>query len=35
MISDKKYKRHLKRCGSTHKKGGRPLDRGDNFFMKA
>jgi ribosomal protein S27AE len=34
LISDKKYKRHLGRCGKTHKHPPRPLDHPENFYMK-
>lgn len=35
LISAKKYKRHLGRCGQTHKRGPSPLrPAGDNFYMK-
>jgi uncharacterized C2H2 Zn-finger protein len=35
LISAKKYKRHLERCGQTHKHGARPLPSGsDNFFER-
>jgi uncharacterized C2H2 Zn-finger protein len=34
MISDKKYGRHLKRCGTQHKHVTKSLDRSDNFLMK-
>lgn len=34
LISGKKYKRHLSRCGSHHKQPTKPLDHPENFFMK-
>jgi uncharacterized C2H2 Zn-finger protein len=34
LISGKKYKRHIARCGQTHKRGPTPLDHPENFFMK-
>jgi len=34
LISAKKYKRHLGRCGSSHKQPTKPLDHPENFFMK-
>jgi len=35
LISDKKFKRHIGRCGQTHKRPSRPLDKsGDNFYMR-
>lgn len=35
LISAKKFKRHLERCGQTHKKGHRPLQTGgDDFYMR-
>jgi hypothetical protein len=35
LIGDKKFKRHLSRCGQTHRRTPRALDRGgDNFYMK-
>jgi len=35
LISPKKYKRHLERCGKTHKHKTGPLpSSGDNYFMK-
>ncbi|MDG6901666.1 MAG: hypothetical protein JRM80_06860 [Nitrososphaerota archaeon] len=34
LISDKKYARHLRRCGATHKRSAKPLDHPENFFMK-
>ena len=35
LISAKKWKRHLERCGVSHKHGARPLGPGgDNFYMK-
>ena len=34
LISAKKYKRHIERCGQTHKHGSRPLESSDNFYMK-
>ena len=35
LISPKKYKRHLERCGKTHKHAARALDKGgDDFFSR-
>jgi ribosomal protein S27AE len=34
VISPKKYKRHLGRCGSRHKLPPKPLDHPENFYMK-
>jgi len=34
LISASKYSRHLKRCGSSHKKSPQGLNSGDNFFMR-
>ncbi len=34
LISAKKYKRHLARCGTRHKQPSRPIDHPENFFMK-
>jgi len=34
LISPKKYKRHLERCGKTHRHETRPLDHPENFFVK-
>jgi len=34
LISDKKYRRHLGRCGSHHKHPAKPLDHPENFFTK-
>jgi uncharacterized C2H2 Zn-finger protein len=34
VISPKKYRRHLARCGSHHKQAARPLDSNTNIFMK-
>ena len=35
LISPKKYKRHIDRCGKSHKHGTRPLrTSGDDFYMK-
>jgi hypothetical protein len=35
LISDKKFKRHLGRCGETHKHASRPLSTsGDNFLER-
>jgi uncharacterized C2H2 Zn-finger protein len=34
LISDKKYSRHLKRCGTQHKHSAKPLDHPENFYMK-
>ena len=33
LISANNYARHLKRCGTTHKRSG-TLDQPDNFWMK-
>lgn len=32
LISAKKYKRHLERCGSIHKHTTQPLAHPENFF---
>ncbi len=35
LISPKKWKRHLARCGQSHRHGPTPLrPAGDNFYMK-
>ena len=34
LISDKKYSRHLRRCGTRHKFGPKPLDHPENFYSK-
>jgi hypothetical protein len=35
LISGKKFKRHLGRCGQQHKHPPRSLDKsGDNFYMR-
>lgn len=34
LISPKKYKRHLERCGATHKHVARGLSSGDNFLER-
>jgi hypothetical protein len=34
LISPKKYKRHLERCGTTHKHAAQPLRSGDDFFTR-
>lgn len=34
LISNKKYERHLKRCGVEHRHGPKPLDHPENFYMK-
>ncbi len=34
LISAKKFKRHLERCGSTHKHHTAPLSSGDNFLER-
>jgi len=34
LISDKKYGRHLRRCGTRHKHPSKPLDHPENFYMK-
>ena len=35
LISPKKYKRHLERCGKTHKRGPAPLHTsGDDYYMR-
>ncbi len=34
LISAKKFKRHLERCGSTHKHHTAPLTSGDNFLER-
>ncbi|MDG6985428.1 MAG: hypothetical protein JRM73_01610 [Nitrososphaerota archaeon] len=35
LISSKKYKRHIERCGETHKHAAGPLPAsGDNFFSR-
>ena len=33
-ISAQRYARHLRRCGTTHKRGPQTLDHPDNFWMK-
>jgi uncharacterized C2H2 Zn-finger protein len=36
LISPKKYRRHLERCGKVHKHGAAPLRQaGDDFFERA
>lgn len=35
LISPKKYKRHLERCGKSHKHGPRPLPSGaEDYYMR-
>jgi DNA-directed RNA polymerase subunit N (RpoN/RPB10) len=34
LISDKKYARHLKRCGTKHKHAPRAIDHPENFFTR-
>jgi uncharacterized C2H2 Zn-finger protein len=34
LISDKKYARHLRRCGTSHKHVTRPIDHPENFFTR-
>lgn len=34
LISEKKYERHLRRCGTTHKHGPVPLHSGDDFLER-
>jgi uncharacterized C2H2 Zn-finger protein len=34
LISDKKYRRHVSRCGTSHRRTTKPLDHPENFYMK-
>ena len=34
LISPKKYKRHLERCGESHKHVRKALSPGDNFLVR-
>ena len=34
LVSDKKYARYLRRCGTQHKRPARPLDHPENFCTK-
>ena len=34
LISDKKYRRHIARCGQHHKFPAKTLDHPENFYMK-
>gem|GEM_PF-1108999 len=34
LISPKKYKRHIERCGKTHKHQTRSLQSSDNFLER-
>jgi hypothetical protein len=34
LISPKKYKRHIERCGKTHKHAARNLQSSDNFLER-
>jgi uncharacterized C2H2 Zn-finger protein len=34
LISDKKYRRHVSRCGTSHRRTMKPLDHPENFYMK-
>lgn len=33
LISPKKYKRHIERCGQTHKHKAAPIAHPENFYM--
>jgi ribosomal protein L34E len=34
LISPKKYRRHMERCGKTHKHPARALQNSDNFLER-
>jgi uncharacterized C2H2 Zn-finger protein len=34
LISPKKYSRHLKRCGTQHKRSSKPLGSANDFLMR-
>jgi len=34
LISASNYSRHLRRCGTQHKRGPTTLDHPENFYMK-
>ena len=34
LISPKKYVRHLKRCGTQHKRKSSPLKQSNDFLMR-
>lgn len=35
LISAKKYRRHIERCGQTHKHSPSPVQHPENFYMNA
>jgi hypothetical protein len=34
LISAKSYQRHLRRCGTSHRRTTQTLDHPENFYMK-